>query len=404
MNYIKFRFVVLFFLFLSSCTSVTSRADKSNHLGLVYFLPTTQIPVTLSFNTSKNSINFVGGQPIYLPDEKHRYFLNSFFSPFHKETVDLKINKKGLLTTFSVKSEAQFADIATGLAKSGLLQSETSQQSADQQVFHAQIDLAELASTPESRKSNVALKALSDKMNFALRKGLVHADFEKDPKNYLKHVLDDGTRLIDIKVERTTPYIEPAYEGKPDCSVGFCYRLPVVYKLIASFPNGVRQEAIVTVPNGSPIYVASLKRGLFADWTNNITIANGMLTGYKYETSKSELLGAATLPFEVVGASIEALTQQGSIFTTKTGRINKEIAYLEALTKLEKAREDRLGAERSQGAISAFSFAFGSNQGAGQFGQQLNNGTTNTSTDVVTVTGTQAPSGQTANGSAGTGN
>jgi hypothetical protein len=380
-------------LVLSCCTSVTSRSSGSNNLGLVYFLPTTLIPVTLSFNATSGSIDFIGGQPEFLPDESQRYFLNSIQSPFHKETVDLKVTNRGLLTTFSVQSESQVTEIAKGIARSGGFQRESSVKGAGQQVYQAQIDLAALATQPGSKARPAATQRLSNEMNFALRKGLSHAKLADD--SYLNHVLRDGSQLFDFSVERVTPYIAPENDGAPDCSVGFCYRLPVVYKLVAKFANGVRQEAIITVPNGSPTYVAALNRGVFANWTNTITINNGMLTGYKYQTSQSEFLGVVTLPFEVVGASIEALTQQGSIFTSRKARIDKEIAYLEALAKLEDKREEQLKAERSELPVAAFSFSFGSSTGSGA---ALNQPLLQDGTGVL-----DGPSGPTTEGNQGDG-
>ncbi len=373
---------------LASCTSVTSRVDRSNNLGLAYFLPTTRIPMAVAFDVSSDSIQISGGDPVYIPDGGKRYFLNSIFSPVHKETVDLKIDN-GLLQTFSVKSQSQVSEIAQGLARSGALGREFSTTVSGRTVYTAQLDLEALAPRPGTRGRTPALQSLNKAMNVALQRELrtAYGARQLDDKLFLRHVLDSSHRLLDFDVQRVTPYIAPDYEGEPDCSAGFCYRLPVAYKLTAEFSHNVRHEKIILVPNGSPTYVAAINRGVFADWTNNITITNGVLTGYKYETSKSELLGAVTLPFEVIGASLEAITQQGTLFTTRTGRINKEIAYLEALTKLEEARANRLGAERSSTVDPAFSFTFGQNVGSGQIGRDLDTSGGGTSSSTIRQSG-----------------
>jgi hypothetical protein len=339
----------------------------------------------------------VGSDPVYLADERNRYFLDSLYSPFQKENIDLKVNAAGLLTSFSTKSESELSDIVTGLAKSSISR-ESALTSGTAPVFQAQIDVAELAFATSGRAGRDRLASLNARINRALRTALTtfRADFDKAP--VLKRLSDSGGTFVALEIERLTPFAGPDKSVKPDCSVGFCYRLPVAYLVAVNFPGGVRQETIVTVPNGSPTYVARLNRGVFANWTNTLTLNNGMLTGYQYETSRSELLAAVTLPFDVVGATIAAITQNGKLFSTKTSRLEAETKYLEALAKAEA----QINPESNRRPSPAFEFSFGSGPNGARFGQPLSQGTNVTAPPSRDGTIIQ-PDGSTSSGSDGSG-
>lgn len=392
-------------LLLQACAGMKSEpvgGESDGRLGIVYSLPTTRIPLFVSFNEKTDRISVTAKQPLYIADENHTYRLRSIYSPSHAEAVDLKVDANGLLTTVKFDSEGRLDEALVALARSaGVLFPESAKldQAGEKQVFAAGLDLAELAA-----RDTGALARLNGQINAALRASLGEAE-----SAFLTRASAADGPIVTLEVARSFP---GAFAGvaNEDCGAGFCYRRPVSYTIRAHFFDGTVQETLVSVPNGSPTFAAALKRGAFTKWTNEVTVENGMLVAYKYVTDGSEFERAASLPFELVGGFIEGVTQRGKLFNSRASLIQSEIA----LARKREERREQAGSLLRENTLGAganlFDFRAGARteettgqalqQGVGQENGQENGQGVEPGNDG----GFSGPSGPSTGGDPGTGN
>jgi hypothetical protein len=362
---------------LMNCTGVTSPeigGSRDTRTGPVYFMPTTRITLTVTVDEKKKQLILAAAQPTYIADEKHRYRLNSIYSPFHAETADFSI-QNGLLTSVELESEGRLGAIVVAAAKSAFLIAESATTAPDQKIYHsAPIDVAKMVPAPGSTARSNELDRLNYEINKAVCGHINHYDsFLDDPINNVtdadclryessfevflsRSTGGGGNAPIDISVNRTFPDAPTAMaEGSDpsiaeDCSVGFCYRIPVGYRLRADFFDHTTRIVEFEVPNGSPIYAAAVNRGVFTKWHTTATLANGVLQTYKILTDKSELEALVGLPADIVGAQIAALTQQGALFNARSTLIDKEIKLIETRERLRKERETEVAESAASGS------------------------------------------------------
>lgn len=274
---------------LGACTAVTSvpldAPDEARvpATGLVYFMPTTEIP--LSIAVTRSGASLTAGDPVYLPDERHGFRLSHVFSPAHASTIVFEA-PNGLLSAVKVTSDGRLDEAAVAAARS-LAIAELAQQSPTA-VFSEGIRVD--AHDARTAEGAAALAALNARI-----RGNIRAVSPTDAESF----------SIDIRRSQPPaglPGIDP-----DRCRVGFCYRLPVGYTIRVTY-RGVTHARTVSVPNGSPIYPAALDRGLFTEWVEDIALENGMLKTRTREIRGSELEAVAALPAALVTAYLEALT------------------------------------------------------------------------------------------------
>ena len=362
MNIIKYV-VLSFCLAATGCTAVTSvnpyERGGSNR-GLVYFLPTTRIPLAVVIDRSNDQLKVTAGEPIYIADERYPYQMISIFSSASAEVVDFKVNANGLLETANLKSEGRFDEAVVGAAKSaGIFFENSAKSDGGQQVYVTLIDVEELSAERNDEGGlddslNKKLKQLNNAIESALSSTLDQLEFAKSKDSagskFLKRAKETKLPRVRIKVEREfRDSLEQTQdkEARDDCAVGFCYRLPVSYVLTASFFDGTVKQVTFAVPNGSRTYAAAINRGLFSTWDTKATLSNGMLKSYMLTTEGSELEELVLLPAEIVGGLIEGITQKGSLFDAQSTRIENEITLLKKRDELKKTREEKLEAENS---------------------------------------------------------
>lgn len=381
---------------LMNCTGVTSPGIGGTYdtkTGPVYFMPTTRIALTVTVDEKADQLILAAAQPTYIADENHRYRLNSIYSPFHAETVNFTI-ANGLLTKVDLESEGRLGQIIVAAAKSAFLIAESAADAPDQKILYsASIDVAKLVPAPGTAIRSAGLNQLNNEIGQAVSQYM--SDYQN---SFLNTPAGAGVNTpIDITVTRTFPdaptaLAETADPPFPeDCGVGFCYRIPIGYRLRADFFDHTVRTAEFEVPNGSPIYAAAVNRGIFTKWHTTATLTNGVLTGYKIVTDRSELEALVSLPADIVGAQIAALTQQGKLFDARSTLIGSEIKLIEARERLSKARTEVLSAESAAfgNRDQLFEFRAGAADPQ-QAGQQLNPGQGNGN---GTGTGTGTPGG-----------
>lgn len=313
---------------LQGCAGVATTpvgAADDVALGPVYFLPTTEIPLYVSVHPTEGWVAVSASDPIYRRGSEPLRLM-SIYSPFHAETFHPKINAAGLLEEITYDSDGRIDEALVNLAKSaGALVPQSAPITGGAgaiDVFSEPIDLAALATGPDGTVPE-AMRSLNARINRAIASVPPPAK----AKSFLAR-FGGRADTVTLSVERLAEDPPGGAAGKPaaDCSVGFCYRLPVPYRITATFADGTVQSRPVAVPNGSRTYAAALTRGAFTKWTNKVDLDNGMLREYRYATDGSEGERLAALPFEMVGGFIAGLTQQGALFDAQSTTIEKQIA------------------------------------------------------------------------------
>lgn len=371
----------------SGLTSVEVGSDEDTALGLVYFLPTTRIPLTVSVNKTTDQIVVAATPPEFIADERYRYRLQSIYSPFHAETVDLKVTAAGLLTNANLTSEGRIAQTIVAAARSAalLIERATAFGGGETQIINISIDVAELAS------KKTALDELNATINAALRTALAGST-----KPFLtKASAVQGRNILTISVKRLFPDTTNDADTVTDCSVGLCYRLPVYYVVTAEFFDGTIHQKGFAVPNGSRAYPAAVNRGVFTKWTDKVVLTDGMMFQYGYVTDGSEIEKAVSLPFDVVGGMIEGLTQRGALWNARSTLLESEVSLLEKQANVEDRRAALLAKESTIDTSGDRLFEFV----AGEPSQKLSGAPLTGNRG----SGNGGPSGSSTSGSSGTG-
>ncbi|MEO0621298.1 MAG: hypothetical protein AAF183_03655 [Pseudomonadota bacterium] len=347
-------------LALTACTGVSSPeigGRYDSRTGPVYFMPTTRIPITVSVIENTKKLVLTAGDPVYVPDERHRYRLNSVTSPFHAETATFKV-AGGLLNSVELESDGKVDEFIVAATKSAFIFPEAA---ADGTVILSRsLDVERLA--PPDGSASPALAELNDDIADAIA-AFTRGDQGKS--SFLKDLVATGRPMLEIDVRRSFPEAATAdsAEDAPvrgeDCRVGFCYRVAVGYEIRARFYDESSYTTSFSVPNGSPIYAVAVNRGAFVKWHTTATLQNGMLTDYKVETDDSEALAFAKLPTEIVGGMVSGLTQRGDLFDARSTALQSRIDFGKARSAAEKEAADtaKVQAESSREFGKLFQFA-----------------------------------------------
>lgn len=300
-----FRYAVLSICSIAlGCTGVTSvglHDREHSNSGLVYFLPTTRIPLAVAIDHTNGQLKVIAGDPIYIADERHPYRLTSLYSPASAEIIEFKINANGLLTTANLKSDGRLDEAIVEAAKSaGLFFESSVQRVGEQQVYATLIDVEELTQRDDAKECKKTLKVkelaegvdvrgckqlkLNDEIISALTKAFAPLKFEEKQDSAGSQFLKQAKEAklpLEITVERlfqdSQSQTHDQQKAHDNCAVGICYRLPVNYLFTASFFDGTVKRVTFAVPNGSRTYATAINRGLFTTWDTKVALVNGML-------------------------------------------------------------------------------------------------------------------------------
>lgn len=376
-------------LSLAGCTGLTSNkpgSEKDSTMGLVYSVPTTRISLQASVNPANDTITFSASQPEYIADRAAGNLrLSSPFSIATVESGQIGVNGAGLLTTVTLESDGRVTEILEGAAKSAAtLLAEKSQLQGDTVLFQTYVDVSRLAVAARSEATNEAkIEVLNQQINGAVSgflKRLTSAGGDQSNRKFLAEAATEQAPLT-ITVERvsnSSPGPDDQLAMKPeDCQEGFCYRVPVRYALTVRFFDGTQRTAEFDVPNGSPVYVAKVRRGVFSKVETKATLQNGMLTNYEFNNETSELEEFAKLPVKVAGAFvgqlIDSITLRGKLFKSEAALARDEIANRKAQADL--AKESRALTAQTESALSQnpalFQFVAGTDQITALAGRSL---------------------------------
>lgn len=322
---------------VSGCTAMSSRPPdaKDSALGTVYYLPKAYIMLTVTVDEQGEQLMVEAAQPELVGDPEAAYSLTSAFNPFGGDDFVISVGKDGLLTSVNLKATGDLDESLVAAAKSAGKASKflELEQRADNRkvVFQEYIDPAKLVNI-EDELTN---------LNARIKSALVKVNAKNEEVKAAKEGLTIGvTRLINPSGGVTAP---------KDCDEGVCYRRLIPYAIKASV-GGLQKEKMFQIPNGSPTYVAAVKRGVFSNWNTEITFENGMLTKYDHD-HKSEAVEFFALPGELIDGFVsgvtEGFTSKSSVLEAEGKYLDSKVSYLEkkkeALEKIEKLNKS--GAE-----------------------------------------------------------
>jgi hypothetical protein len=302
--------------------------------GSAYSLPKAVLDVKLT--DSKGNLILTIGEPEYIPDEHHTYFLEYRPNAFASDTVELTIDPKtNLLQTVNATAEDKTSQVIVELAKAAakvaMIAQAAVEPGGEVVIFERKIDPA----------NDTAVAALVHDMN-TFAKGHAVRMYEKNkcsPKPEKEKedecasyaILQQNTK-ISFTVHKPAPLkAEPA-----DCSAGVCYRVPAPYGIEFMFNDQYTYGTIVNLPNDRPAVVLPLNRTAFVKRVNNADFEHGMLKKAHFE-KPSEALEIASLPDTVITAIFSSIS---TLIQAKIDLSDKEKGLAQSQTALLQAQKD----------------------------------------------------------------
>jgi hypothetical protein len=319
---------------LAACAAAGSAPGGLSGEGIAYSLPSARVLLTASLNQDRDSLLVEASEPAYVPDEDHSYVLRPYYSPANADKLQICVTPEGFLTTVNLESDGRLDESLIAAAESAASLFESAARAENRIIlFEEMIDPEAVAANP------AALRDLNFRLNAALSQMRTKGREARELNALKRH-----PQPVQVRVERLFRPAAPetVARGAQDCAEGVCYRRLSTYALTLRFADGAQRMVLFGAPNGSPTYVAPVDRGLFTTWKTDLTLQNGVLTGYKIE-SGSELEAAAALPAEMVGAVIQGITKRGQLFNSRATLVEAETKLVEAQAS---ARRRTLAAQR----------------------------------------------------------
>jgi hypothetical protein len=297
--------VILAVMLLAGCSSVTSiRQERAgSEDGLAYYMPKRDFLVTLTVSSEGKVTDASFAATDNYPDLSQPYMLTYSRNLVGKNSLDVSINEQGLLTTTTSITTSGMSDILKGLATTAGTLAGTK------------------ALPPDGEKPT------------ACKQG--QYVFRVEARTQVKEACD--VRLgIKLLVGAGTPPkdTQPNFREADVQHAGLFYRQQRPYTLeVISTDDSFRKAAILLSPSESPTRFLPMARTLFANNQAEFTFTAGVPTKYKQDAD-GELVALLKLPADVISAYFSAI---GSIFDNFKSRDEKEVAALNASTKLELA-------------------------------------------------------------------
>ncbi len=268
------------------------------------------------------------------PDTAKSFSVHPGLNHFGKNTLDIGITNKGLLSTAKSKNESQFSDAITNLASSaGALSVESilpqapaaaatdvcSTVGTHQLRFRFEGDFTWSKPKGSSNSYETATKSITcagNKFDLTLDKL-----WDKSARN------GPNCKLLDVNQKPLTS------TGDNDCAdmAGLFYRQPLPYSIVAKDSGGKAVTTTVYSPSEAPINMLPIKRSFFADSETDFVFVDGVPTKYT-EVSEGEAVSFLKIPADVISAYFSAI---GSTFDALKSTDNSEIDSLKKGLELE---------------------------------------------------------------------
>jgi hypothetical protein len=268
------------------------------------------------------SVSKVAVSDIY-PDTRNAFSLHPGLNHFGKNTLDVSVSSKGLLSKTQSKTESQVSEAVINLASS-----------------KANLKTGKTAAVSSKEDQNVCPRAGSYQRRIRFDDmALKVLDGDAKLASYSEEVIcaNQTYRLSVKKYWGGNLRNGPACVEDNTCKAkaGLFYRQPLPYSvevnLKTTSENGVvtylpQLSATIYSPSESPISMLPIKKSFFADNDANFTFEDGVPTKYE-EVSDGEIVSLLKLPADVLSAYFSAV---GSVFE---GFKTADTSEAESLTK-----------------------------------------------------------------------
>jgi hypothetical protein len=287
---------------LGGCASIKStkiETSASTPDGLVYYLPTQQLELTLTVTDKERSIDLA--PTTVVPDITARYVVRYERNQIGTNVLLVGIGTNGLLTgDGSGSTTGQITEVLQGLVSTlGALHSR-------------EIHLTDLCKTPG------VYRWVFDPFNMPAERDWGRCGLEVD-----------ATTVDGADITPTSNYGLGVSAGKVH-GTGYFYRQALPLRVVVTDADETKVFYPSIVSHRSPTHFLPIPKTLFATTSWKITFSNGIPTLYEVH-SGGDALGLVKLPADIISAYSTAVTAG---FTQKKGATTEEIAYLAELNKL----------------------------------------------------------------------
>ncbi len=293
---LKILLVFAFSFSIISCSSIKSTESPSDSDGLSYYMPKKDFVVTVNVKSSKITKVTLGTTPAY-PDLSKQYVLRHGSNYLGKNTLDVSVNEKGLLTSSKSTTVSNVTDAFKNLA-----------------TTYGQLRTFSLVGTPP------ATGCTTDGDHIFTYNGV------------------GAYNACGISIVIGKPYLSPATKKheKPEekSYSGIFYRQNEPYNISAT-GNGLNVSSIVFSPSDAKTLFLPVSKTFFANNEAEFTFKDGIPTKYKQDTD-GEIIAALKLPADIIGEYFGAV---GSIFDSFKSKDDSESAAMSSALSLELAKK-----------------------------------------------------------------
>lgn len=281
---------------LTACASINSVETSKSDVGLKYFMPMKDAMVNVTVGADSKISEIKIGTTVAYPDLSRAYVLKYERNLVGKNTLDIAIAEKGLLT--SAKSTT-VSGLTEALKNAAMSFAQTSAKALKEVTAHSPCATGTYTFT---YRVDDTTEKIACGVNITVEK--------LGGKRTSGHGITSETQNAGIFYRQSEPYLVTATGG------------------------GQATSAIVFSPSLAPAQFLPITRSFFTGSDATLTFEDGMPKGYKQE-SDGELVALLKLPADVLSAYFSAL---GSTFENFKSTDEKQAAALSADVKLELAK------------------------------------------------------------------
>lgn len=296
---------ITFLLALTACSSVKStqapNAETTSD-GLTYFMPKKDFLVKVTVANGKVSNIALDTTEAY-PDLSIQYVLNHDLNIVGKNTLNVGVNEKGLLSSATSTTTSGVSEAFQGLAKTlGTIH-----------TMAVPPGINNLPSPPAECKSDGIHTFIYNSVTGPMA-------VCNDIKITITHETTGVTNLVAAAKENATAYS------------GIFYRQSQPFRMRAE-GSGFIVESTVYSPSYSHTLFLPVSKTFFSDNKADFAFKDGMPTKYDQQTD-GEIVAALKLPADVIGAYFGAV---GNLFNSFKSTDTAEISAVNEKLKLEMA-------------------------------------------------------------------
>jgi hypothetical protein len=318
--------LVVFCAALAGCASIRSvKSPSTGTEGLYYYMPNRDFIVTVSSKDGKATKVVFVESPSY-PDMSVSYLLQYSTNAINKNTMNIGINEKGLLTSAKTDLVSGVPDALKALASAA----------GTIKVLGGTSERDQKPCSDGDHVFIVVVKSADESL----------CDVKVSIQKILSTVSNVGFPSSGSAGGQTTPSTPsgatpppapnpmlPEHQSLP-ARAGVYYRQNEPY-LIKAVGGGIDTAAILFSPTLSSTHFLPVSETFFASNHADLAFSDGVPTKYSLDVD-GEVVALFKLPADVLAAYFAAM---GSVFDSFKTRDEKEAAAIDASLKLELAKK-----------------------------------------------------------------